>query len=131
MRVLDRYFEALRTQDWNSLAMCLAEDVHRIGPYRDVVKGKHQYVEFLSKVIPTLRNYELKVTRVRMLNTDSAVVELSEFADVDGVRCEFPEVLLVDFDEKGSIVRVDIYIKQQPPRPSLDASSTKRERPTE
>ena len=116
MRVLDRYFEALRTQDWNSLAMCLAEDVHRTGPYLDDVRGKQSYVEFLSKVIPTLKNYDLKVTRVRTLNTDSAVVELSEFADVDGVRREFPEVLLVDFDKAGSIVRVDVYVKQQPPR---------------
>ena len=115
MRVLDRYFEALRTQDWDSLATCLGEGLHRVGPYRDVVKGKDEYVEFLSKVIPTLRNYDLKVTRVRMLDSDSAVVELSEFADVDGVRREFPEVLLVDFDEKGLIVRVDIYIKQLPP----------------
>ena len=68
---------------------------------------------------------------MRRLNTDSAVVELSEFADVDGVRREFPEVLLVDFDKAGSIVRVDIYIKQQPPRPSLDASPSTRERPTD
>jgi hypothetical protein len=126
MRVLDEYFGALRTQSWKSLAICLAEDVLRIGPYLDVVQGRHAYVEFLSKVIPTLKNYELEVARVRSLNAGSAVVELSEFADVDGVRREFPEVLLVDFDEGGAIERLDIYIKQQPPRPQSGASTRKR-----
>ena len=116
MRVLDQYFEALRTQDWESLAPCLAEDVHRTGPYLDVVRGRQAYVEFLSGVIPTLRNYELRVRRVRKLDADSAVVELSEIVDVGGVRTEFPEVLLFEFDEVGSIVRIDIYIKQPPPR---------------
>jgi hypothetical protein len=118
MQVLDAYFEALRTQDWASLAACLAEDVHRTGPYLDVVRGRRAYVEFLAGVIPTLRNYDLRVQRVRHLGGESAVVELSEIADVGGVRTEFPEVLLFDFDATGSILRVDVYIKQPPaPRP--------------
>jgi len=116
VRVLDRYFDALRAQDWESLASCLAEDVHRTGPYLDVVRGRQAYVEFLSRVIPTLRNYELRVRRARRLDADSAVVELSEIVDVSGVRTEFPEVLLFDFDEVGFIARIDIYVKQPPPR---------------
>ena len=112
MQSLDRYFESLRTQDWKRLAECLAEDVHRTGPYLDVVRGREAYVAFLAKVIPTLRNYDLRVTRVRTLAPASAVVELSEFADVDGERREFPELLLFDFDEIGLIRRVDVYIKQ-------------------
>ena len=116
MQVLDRYFEALRTRNWESLAGCLAEDVHRTGPYLDVVRGRRAYVAFLAGVIPTLENYELKVRRVRALGSDSAVVELSEIADVAGVRTEFPEVLLFDFDAAGSIRRVDVYLKQPPAR---------------
>ena len=69
---------------------------------------------FLARVIPTLRSYDLRVKRVRELGGASAVVELSEFAEVDGVRTEFPEVLLFDFDADGSILRIDIYIKQPP-----------------
>ena len=112
MRALDDYFEALRTRDWKRLAGCLAEDVQRTGPYLDVLRGRQAYVEFLSRVIPTLPNYELRVRRTRELADGSALVELSEILDVDGVRTEFPELLLFDFDATGAIVRVDIYIKQ-------------------
>src|SRR5262245_28230467 len=113
-RTLDTYFECIRTQDWQRLAGCLAEDVHRTGPYLDVVRGRQAYVDFLSKVIPSLRSYDLRVHRVRTLAPASAVVELSELAEIDGARREFPEVLLFDFDEAGLISRVDVYIKQPP-----------------
>ena len=126
MRVLDKYFEALRGRDWESLGKCLAEDVHRKGPFFDVIRGRQAYVEFLSGVIPTLRNYQLRVRRVRKINTNSAVVELSEFVDVGGVRTEFPEVLLFDFDKAGSILGIDIYIKQPPPRRAPRTNSPKR-----
>lgn len=113
--VLDRYFEALRAQDWESLAGCLAEDVHRTGPYRDEVRGRQAYVAFLAKVIPSLRDYDLVVSRVRELGADSALVELSEFATVDDVRHEHPELLVFGFDAAGSIRRVDVYLKHAPP----------------
>lgn len=113
-QVLDRYFEALRSQDWESLAACLAEDVRRTGPYLDVVQGKEAYVEFLAGVIPTLLNYELKVHGVRPLEGGSALVLLSEILARDGVQTEFPEALVFDFDDAGLIQRVDIYIKQPP-----------------
>ena len=114
MKMLDRFFDALRTQDWEKLAGCLAENVERTGPYLDVVRGKRAYVEFLSKVMPTLRNYELRVHRSRRLDDGSAMVELSETLDLDGVRTEVPEVLVFDFDAGGRILRVDIYVKNQP-----------------
>ena len=114
MQTLDRYFEALRTHDWKGLESCLADDVHRTGPYLDVVRGKKAYVDFLSRVIPSLRNYELKISRVRSFDDKSALVELIEALDANGVRREFPEALLFDFNEEGLIQRVDIYIKQPP-----------------
>ena len=70
--VLDRYFEALRRQDWESLAACLAEDVHRTGPYRDEVRGREAYVAFLSKVIPSLRDYDLVVSQAHAIGSDAA-----------------------------------------------------------
>ncbi len=115
MQTLERYLEALRTQDWESLASCLAEDVHRTGPYLDEVRGKQPYVDFLSGILPTLRNYRLKVSRVRKVEGGSAIVELVEALDANGVRTEYPEALLFDFDEEGLIRRVDVYIKQPPP----------------
>jgi len=113
--VLERYFAALRSQDWASLAECLADDVHRTGPYRDVVEGKQAYVQFLSRVIPTLANYRLEVTRVRKIGDASAIAELTETLDVDGVSRDFPEALLFDFDDEGRILRIDIYVKRPPP----------------
>jgi hypothetical protein len=112
MRVLDDYFESLRTQDWARLSKCLAEDVRRTGPYLDDVEGRKAYLEYLSRVIPRLPNYDLRVRRTRELGAGSALVELSEFTDVDGVRTEFPELLTFDFDAAGAIARIDIYIKQ-------------------
>lgn len=112
MEILERYFDALRAQDWTALASCLSEDVHRTGPYLDDVRGRQPYVDFLSKVLPSLSNYELAVARIRTLAPRSAIVELSETVDIEGARKEFPEVLLFDFDAQGLISRVDIYIKQ-------------------
>jgi hypothetical protein len=111
---LDTYFECLRAQDWERLTPCLAEDVHRTGPYLDVVRGREAYVAFLAEAIGALRHYDLRVARVRALGPASAVVELSEYADVGGARREFPELLLFDFDDAGLIRRVDVYVKQPP-----------------
>ena len=113
--VLERYFAALRSQDWASLAECLADDVRRTGPYRDVVEGKQAYVQFLSRVIPTLANYRLEVTRVRKIGDASAIAELTETLDVDGVSRNFPEALLFDFVDEGRILRIDIDVKRPPP----------------
>jgi hypothetical protein len=110
--MLERYFDALRAQDWPALAGCLSADIHRTGPYLDDVRGRQPYVDFLSKVLPSLSNYELEVSRIRELAPRSAIVELSETADVDGERKRFPEAMLVDFDTQGLISRIDIYFKQ-------------------
>lgn len=123
MRILERYFDALRTQDWESLASCLSDDLQRSGPYLDMIRGRRPYVDFLSRVLPSLSNYELKVSRIRELPSRSAVVELTEAMEIDGVRREFPEVLLFDLDEQGLILRIDIYIKQPQQRPSRPGGS--------
>jgi hypothetical protein len=38
-----RYLMALRDHDWVELRACLAPDVVRIGPYRDVYDGREAY----------------------------------------------------------------------------------------
>jgi hypothetical protein len=112
MEVLGRYVDALRSQDWGALADCLAPNVYRSGPYLDVVEGRAAYVAFLSGVIPTLPNYDIQITRIDVLEGGAALVRLSEFVDVKGVRSEFPEALVFEFDAEGAIARVDIYLKQ-------------------
>jgi uncharacterized protein (TIGR02246 family) len=111
---LDRYFESLRAQDWSRLAECLAEDVHRTGPYLDVVEGRDAYVAFLEAVIPTLPNYELRVLRTRALGDAAALVELTETLHVDGARTTVPEALVFDFEASQRIARVAVYIMQAP-----------------
>ena len=111
---LDRYFAALRAHDWEALAACVSEDVHREGPYCDVFRGREPYVEYLAKVVPSLAGYELRVSRVREVGPRTALVELCETVDVDGRRTEYPELLLFDFDDEGRIARIDVYIKQPP-----------------
>ncbi len=111
-KVLERYFDALRNQDWECLGECLATDVHRNGPYLDVVRGRDAYVEFLAGVIPTLPNYELRVHSVRELEDGAVVALLSEILDVQGVRTEIPEALIFGFDPDDRIATVDIYLKQ-------------------
>jgi hypothetical protein len=112
--VLERYFEAIRVQDWEALGGCLSASVERTGPYRDVFRGRDDYVAYLSKIIPTLESYSLNVDRVRELEDGSLCVELNEVLDLAGVRSVFPEVLLFGFDDEGAIDSVDIYIKQPP-----------------
>ena len=113
MKILERYFAAMRACDWPALAETLADDVHRIGPFLDEVRGRDAYVEFLAGVIPKLPNYALDVARIRPI-ADGAVVELSETIDRDGARYRTPEALLFEFDATGRIARVDVYIKRPP-----------------
>jgi len=114
MQILDRYFEALQSKNWEELAACLADDVHRTGPYLDIVEGKRAYVSFLEGIVPSLVNYELEVHQVRLLEGGSALVLLSESVDEGGTRMTFPEALVFDFDQRGLISRVDVYLKQPP-----------------
>lgn len=112
--MLERYFEALRRHAWESLAGCLAEDVRRTGPYRDVVEGREAYVAFLARVLPGLRDYSLEVSRIRWLGDGGALVQLSEHLELDGVRTEFPEALVFEFDAADRIRRLDVYLMQAP-----------------
>ena len=114
MQALERYLEALGAQDWKRLATCLADDLQRTGPFNDVIRGGPAYAAFLSEIVPKLRGYELKVSRVRPLADGSAVVELSETVDRDGVRAETRELLLFEFDAAGLIRSVDVYVKRPP-----------------
>jgi len=117
MDVLERYFDALRTHDWSALSDCLCEDVSRMGPYLDAIEGRDAYVAYLAQVVPTLQNYDLRVTRIDKLEGGSRLVRLREILDVDGESTDFPEALVFDFDSAGLISHVDIYLKQPPKSP--------------
>ena len=114
MRILERYFDAIRSHGWETLGDCVTEDVHRTGPYLDVIEGRQAYVEFLARIVPSLPNYSLVVRRIHPLAGGSAVAEIAESLDLGGVQTEIPEALFFDFADDGRIRRVDIYIKKPP-----------------
>jgi hypothetical protein len=123
MRILERYFDALRDHDWQGLGECLAADVRRTGPFLDVVRGRRAYVEFLAAVVPTLENYALTVAGTHRLGDGSALVLLSETLDMDGVATEFPEALRFGFDDDGRILQIDVYIQDPTRNPARGRAS--------
>jgi hypothetical protein len=110
--MLDDYFRALQTADWEALAAAVAPDVRRVGPFADVVEGREAYVGFLSGLLPTLPAYALTVTAVHALPGGGAFVELTEAFDVEGQRREFPEAIRFGFDDDGRVSEVVIYTQR-------------------
>jgi hypothetical protein len=108
---VDDYLEAMPAHEWDRLAGTLAEDVHREGPFADVVTGRGPYVEFLSRVIPSLKDYRLRVIRTSWSGDRLAYVELTETLEADGVRTEYPEVVVFGLDDAGLISQVSVYMK--------------------
>lgn len=107
--IAKRYLAAIREHDWDSIRHLLHDDIIRIGPFSDVVRGVENYVEFLAKIVPSLPGYEMIVTRVAE-TADGAVVELSETIVEDGVPKRTAEALVLDIED-GRIRRIAIYIQ--------------------
>jgi ketosteroid isomerase-like protein len=108
--IVERYLGALTTHDWSELRDCLSSDVVRVGPYNDEYRVD-AYVEFLSKLMPTLPDYSMAIGRVTYTER-LAFAELSE--TVGGVRTD--EALVFELADDGRIARVDVFIKTQAPR---------------
>lgn len=115
--MLDDYFRALQSADWELLRSTVAPGVRRTGPFGDVVEGRDAYVAFLSGLLPTLPAYELTVTQVHELPGGGAFVELTEAFEVEGERRTFPEAIRFGFDADGRVAEVVIYTQ----RPGADA----------
>jgi len=120
MTVVDDYLEAMPAHDWDRLASTLAEDVHREGPFLDVVDGRQRYVDFLRKVIPSLEDYVLQVGRVSWCGDRLACVELTETMRTEGILTTYPEVLLIGLDDAGLVASVSIYMKYPGGQPRVE-----------
>jgi limonene-1,2-epoxide hydrolase len=106
---VERYLSALGTADWDALAGTLAPDVERIGPYRDVVRGRDAYAEFLRTTIAGLAGYELRVRRMLCAGA-TVIVELDETVDDEGERLRTDEVVVFDVADER-ITRVAVYLQ--------------------
>jgi hypothetical protein len=105
--VVERFLDRMVAHDWDGMAACVTDDVERTGPFCDVYRGKAEYVAFISKLMPSLAGYAMKVDRV-VYTGRVAVAELTE--SVDGT--DTPEALVFDLDDDDRIARISIYIRR-------------------
>ncbi len=115
---VEQYLACLAARDFAGLAETLAADVHRVGPYGDVVEGRDAYVEFLDSVISSLENYRLDVTRTTPTGF-GVIVELTETVDDRGVDLRTEEVVVFE-TRHGLIAEVHVYIRTVVPALSSD-----------
>jgi len=109
---VERYLDALGTQDWVALAATIADEgLVRDGPFGDVVEGKAAYVAFLRDTLASLAGYRLEVRRVSHVD-DRAFVELTETVELDGDPTSYAECILFERDGDGLIRHVSVYLKR-------------------
>jgi hypothetical protein len=112
--VVEEYLRCVATHDWEGLADHLTEDVVRVGPFGDTYTPRDAYVAFLTGLMPTLEDYEMRVDRV--IDAGGVVtVELTETMTWDGQRIETPEALVFDLAADGLIAHIGIYIRRLGP----------------
>jgi ketosteroid isomerase-like protein len=109
--VVERYLKALIAHDWEAFAACLADEVVRVGPFGDTYSPKAPYVDYISKLMPSLQGYAMEIERVIDAGP-AVVVELSETVEIGGETIVTPETLVFDLDVDGLIQKIDIYIKR-------------------
>ena len=101
----------MRSFDWDAMAACLAEDVTRVGPYRDVKQGRDDYRDFLAETIEALDGYRQEVQRI-WSDGDHAVAQLSETLNVDGRPRRTDQAIVLDLGADGLIHRVEVYLQR-------------------
>ena len=116
--VVERYLGGLAGHDWSAVAATLAPDVERVGPYRDVYRGREPYAKFLADTIDSLSGYQLDIDRVHV-DGGVVTVELRETVDDGDARLETCEAVVFDTVD-GLITRVAVYLQtsERSPRPS-------------
>jgi ketosteroid isomerase-like protein len=107
--VVQRYLDALTSADETKIAATLAPEIERIGPYRDIYRGRAEYAGFLATTIAALADYELAIKRF-LVAGNVVTVELSEtVADGDG-RLRTDEAVVFDVAD-GLIARVAVFLQ--------------------
>ena len=107
--VVQRYLDGLAAADWDELSACLAPDVERIGPYRDIFRGRREYAEFLQNTVSALSGYELVIAGM-IADGARVAVELSETVDDGDARLHTDETVVFDV-AGGLIARVAVYLQ--------------------
>jgi hypothetical protein len=108
---VERYLDAIASQDWNVVDECIAGDIVRVGPYGDRFAGRDDYIAFIADLMPKLRGYLMEIHRVTYVSDVLAFAELTETVRLDGKAMRTPEVLIFELNGDGRIARVDIFIQ--------------------
>jgi ketosteroid isomerase-like protein len=106
-----RFFAHMAAGEWDAMAACVAPDVVRVGPYRDVERGRDDYRDFLAETISALEGYRLEVQRI-WSDGRRAVAQLSETLVVDGRPRRTDEAIVLDLGPDGLIARVEVYLQR-------------------
>jgi hypothetical protein len=117
---VEDYLSALSDRSWERLGAALADDgLVRSGPFVDVIKGKHAYVEFLRQVCSPFDAYRIDVHRLSRSGDRIVFAEIDEVIDWNGAVNSYPEVLLFELDEQGLIRYVSVFMKRPGAEPSI------------
>jgi ketosteroid isomerase-like protein len=109
--VAARFFDRMGHFDWEAMGACVAEDVDRVGPFRDQKSGRADYQQFLAETIEALDGYRLDVQRIW---SDGAhvVAQLSETLFWEGRPRRTDEAIVLDIGPDGLIARVEVYLQK-------------------
>ena len=107
--VVQRYLDGLAAADWGAVSACLSSDVERIGPYRDIFRGREEYAEFLQNTVSALSGYALVIADM-IADGNRVAVELSETVDDGDARLHTDETVVFDVAD-GLIARVAVYLQ--------------------
>ena len=120
---VEQYLTALDKQDWPSLEATLTEGAfERVGPFRDIISIRHDYVEFLQRVVPPLADYHIAADRV--VTAEGVVyAEIVESFVHAGTEFAYPEVLVFDLDGAGLIRRVQVFMMRPGEQPPVEGAS--------
>lgn len=111
--VVERYLQCLAAHDWDGLADTIADaGLTREGPFRDVIEGKAEYLDYLRRVLTELPGHWLEVQRVSHVDAGRCYVELTEAFDIDGATRRWPECILFERGGDGLISHISVFFKQ-------------------
>ena len=106
--VVERYFVHLTARDWAGLAVLLADDVERIGPFGDRVCGRARYLDLLRRVVPD--DYGNDVHRViYAADARSAFARVSEHLAYPHRVFDLEETYAFEIAPGGSIARIEVF----------------------
>jgi hypothetical protein len=129
--VVEDFVARYGAHDWDGLATCFSiRRFRRVGPYCDVIDSSEAYLQFLRRVVPTLSDeYELRTVSVAYSGS-TAVAELVEHLEVDGVMKDIPEAIIFGLDEDGLIEGMRLYLQQPDGLAPVGGRDAMGQRPT-